>query len=109
MNDTAELLDRTKEAIGIQSDYALANRLGVVRQRISQIRTGRATAIKNNTALKIAQLLKCEPGFVMATIAAEHEPDPEIKAAWQRTAQLLRPDRRKTPGESPTGTERRAR
>lgn len=110
MPTTAELLDRAKEKNRIPSDYALAKKLGVVRQRISQIRCGRAIALKDMSAIKLANLLDVEPGYVFASIAAEYAKSPEARDAWTRTADVMIKmgfDRRRTPGQSPTGKERR--
>lgn len=112
MQTTADLLDKAKAKNHIPSDYALAKKLGVARQRISQIRSGRQVGLRDKTALKIAHLLDVEPGYVMASIAAEHAADPEAKDAWIRTAHVMatmRCDRRQTRGASPTGTDRRAK
>lgn len=67
---TIEFLDAVKAKFGIESDYALAEKLQVTRFEISNYRTGRML-LKDGDAIWIASLLELEPAYVMTCAHAE--------------------------------------
>lgn len=82
---TVDYLDAAKAAAGIQSDYALAKRLGITHQAISNYRQGRHTA-DHVTAGKLAELLDVDPVRVIADIEIERATRPEQRRLWERIA-----------------------
>ncbi len=85
---TIEYLKAAKVALGITSDYALAQKLGVTRGSISGLMLGKS-AMGDETALKVAEILKLQPVLVMADCHAEREKNPAIKAVWTSLAGKL--------------------
>ena len=81
MKTTVEFLDAVKNRYHLPSDYALANKLGITRSGVSKFRLGK-DKLGDQTALKIAELLEIEPGYVLACIAAERSKDERVKKAW---------------------------
>jgi hypothetical protein len=85
---TVELLDAVKAALELPSDYALAHRLGVSRQRVSMWRTSRE-GLGDDIALKVAELLELDPGYVLACLAAERTQRPAVRQVWEKVAEGL--------------------
>lgn len=79
---TNRYLDAAMARLGIQSDYALADRLGVTPQAISKMRGG--GAMSNTTAVRIAEILDIDPIRVIAESEIERGADQVI---WRRIAQ----------------------
>lgn len=79
--NTRDYVELAKKNSKIQSDYALAQRLGVTRQTISKFQTGNF-AMSDEIAFKIAQLAGKHPAIVLADIHAEREKDPVIRDIW---------------------------
>lgn len=89
METTNELLDKVKARYGLPSDYALAAKLGMSRERISKYRTiGGALADEN--ALKVAELLDLNPGYVLACMEAERTHSDAARAAWEKLADFVK-------------------
>ena len=87
-NTTTTLLDEARVALSLGSDYALARKLGVRQQTLTNYRSGR-TQMSDAIALKIALLLKRVPAAVFAEIAAERSKDAAVAAIWREAAALL--------------------
>lgn len=85
MKTLENYLDEFKEKLNIQSDYALAQELGVNRQQISKIKNG-TTAIGRSKCLRVASGLKIDPLEIIATVEANKEKNPEVKSMWIRLA-----------------------
>lgn len=81
MNTTVEFLDAVKEKLGIESDYALAKRLGLSLSSVSSYRTGRRF-FDDDAALIIATALGIHPFQVIASVNAERAKTPEMRARW---------------------------
>lgn len=81
MATTIDFLDALKARNGGLSDYAVAKVLGVTRGAISHYRNNRSF-LDDTTAIKVANLLKIEPGYVMASCHAERAKSADEKAAW---------------------------
>lgn len=77
-----EYLDACKKALNIESDYELARRLEVPKQRISDWRKGRV-GIPADTAYRIAITLELDPARVLAEIEAVQEKNPKRAAFWR--------------------------
>jgi transcriptional regulator with XRE-family HTH domain len=80
--NTNEYLAKTKNALGIQSDYALAQHLGVTRSAVSKLQKG-MTLMGDETAIRVADILKMPRAAVLADVYAEREKNPEIAAVWR--------------------------
>lgn len=81
MKTTLEFIAAVKAKHGIESDYAAAKLLGVTRTTLSHYRNGKGL-LGDDAALKVAELLEIEPGYVLACIAAERSKNERVKAAW---------------------------
>lgn len=88
MDTTATLVRAYKARTGIESDYAMAKRLGITRQTASGYATGKHT-LSNDVALKVAAELGLEPGYVLACMAAERAKRTEVREAWERVAKRM--------------------
>lgn len=88
METTNELLDQVKEKYHLASDYALAKKLGIRASAISGYRHERSS-LANEIALKVAELLELDAGFVLASMEAERSHSEAAKAAWERAAERL--------------------
>lgn len=87
---TVDFLDALKARHHLPSDYALAKILGITRSAVSCYRSGKV-ALGEEMALKVAELLETEPGYVLARIAEERTKRPQVKAAWRKVAEALAP------------------
>jgi transcriptional regulator with XRE-family HTH domain len=83
MKSTTEYLDEAKKRAGIESDYALAKRLGVTKAAISNYRQG-ISKMDDYTAAQIADLLEVDPLEVIAAANAEREKDEKKKDYWRK-------------------------
>jgi len=70
----------------VLSDYALAKLLGITRSAVSEHKLGLSKAFGDQTGYRIAELLDLDPGYVLASLAAERAKTPEVKRVWQRMA-----------------------
>jgi hypothetical protein len=82
---TTQYLDAVKKKLGIESDYALAPRLGLTRFGVSKLRNG-ISAMGTTTAAKIAEILEIDPMKVIADAELERGSD---DALWTRIAQRV--------------------
>ena len=81
MKTTLEFIADLKKKTGLESDYAIAKLLGVTRNALSLYRTGKGF-MGDEVALKVADLLGLEGGYVLACIAAERSKNERVKKAW---------------------------
>jgi hypothetical protein len=79
-------IDRAKEATGIESDYKMAQMLGMSRSAISHHRGGNSTTLDDKAAYKIEEMLKLPHGKVVLDQHAEREKDPAMRSMWQKLA-----------------------
>jgi predicted transcriptional regulator len=79
--NTIELLDAVKARREITSDYALAKVLGITQQAVSSYRAGNS-AISDDVALTVAEILQIHPLQVIAAANAERAKTPEQKERW---------------------------
>ncbi len=82
MKTTVEWLALCKQKFGVESDYALAKRLGTSQQTISSYRTGRSR-FDDDMALTVAEALQIDPLQVIASVNAERAKTPEQRARWE--------------------------
>jgi len=85
---TIDFLDRVKEAHSLPSDYALAPFLGVSRAQVSKYRNHK-DYLSDVTAIRIAELLGLDAGYVMACIHAERSSNDETRAVWEQVADKM--------------------
>ena len=81
MKTTIEFLDAVKAKLGIESDYALAKRLGFPLSTVSNYRTGRRV-LDDDAALSVANVLDVHPFVVIASANAERAKTPEQRERW---------------------------
>lgn len=77
----SEYLDAAKQRLSIESDYELAKRLEIHRQRVSSIRSG-TLPIDNLTAFKLAITLELDPATVLADLESQREKDEKKRGFW---------------------------
>lgn len=85
---TVDYLDQAKLALGVQSDYALAGRLGITRGYVSNLRRKNQT-LSDELAVQIAQIINVPAPLVLADAHVERETNPTLKAAWEKMATML--------------------
>jgi len=81
MMTTLDYLAACKAQLGIESDYALAKKLGISQTGLSNYRTGRSR-MDDDVALKVADILQLHPLQVIAAANAERAKTDEQKARW---------------------------
>lgn len=88
MQTTNELLDAVKSRYALPSDYALAGKLKVSRERVSKYRN-RGDSMGDDTALRVAELLELDSGYVLACMEAERAQSDVTRKVWERAAERL--------------------
>lgn len=88
MKTTIRYLDEAKVVLDIESDYAMAQFLGVGRSAISGYRTG-SRIIDDYAAAKIAGVLGIDPMLVIAAANAEREKTADRKEYWKNFYERL--------------------
>ena len=83
MKTIKEILDETKKAQGVESDYALAKLLGLPTQRISDYYKGHRVP-DEFACLRIAEALGKDYAEISAAVRIEAEKDENRKEAWRR-------------------------
>lgn len=89
METTNQLLDAIKARYGLPSDYALAAKLNLTRSMVSAYRQGKRN-LGDEPALKVAELLDLDSGYVLACMEAERSHSPAAAAAWSKLADLAK-------------------
>lgn len=79
--NTLEYLQAVKKKLGIESDYALAMRLGITRSAVSHFQRGKGI-FGDDVALAVAQILDLNPLVVIAQANAERAATPEMRDRW---------------------------
>lgn len=88
MKTSIDYLDLTKAKLGIESDYALAKRLELSKGAISTIRLQKGF-IGEDTAIKIALILRIDPVEILAATAAERTKNAMAKTVWRDLSERL--------------------
>lgn len=86
---TLDLIDALKRHHDISSDYAAAQALGITRSELSKYRHGKAY-LGDETAVKVADMLGMDAGYVMACMHAERASNPDVRTRWQGVAERLK-------------------
>jgi transcriptional regulator with XRE-family HTH domain len=76
-----QYLDAVRRHLHLPSDYALAKRLGLSTQAVSQYRTEQAT-FDNRAALKVAMALGIDPFVVVVDMEILRAKTPELGVYW---------------------------
>jgi predicted transcriptional regulator len=88
MRTTAEFLDDLRRVHNLESDYQVAKLLQMHRQAISRYRQEKGT-FDDQVAIRIAELLKVEPGYVLACMHAQRANEAGQRKVWERIAKRL--------------------
>ncbi len=88
MKNSIEYLDLVKEKLGVESDYALAKKLELTKSAISTIRMQKGF-IGEDTAIKIALILRIDPIEILAATAAERTKNAMAKTVWRDLSERL--------------------
>lgn len=88
MNTTPEFMDAVKAKLSLPSDYTLAPVLGITRSSISKLRNGK-DAFGDATAMRVAELLGIDAGFVIACAHRERAKTEAEKAVWTSMLEKL--------------------
>ena len=88
-NETNKLLDRAAKKLPTESDYSIANALGVSRAAVSKWRSGR-NHMADTAAMKLAEILGEPTDPILALVAADRTSDPAAKKQWTNMAKKLR-------------------
>ena len=80
MKTTRQYVADAKRRLDISSDYALAKALGITKQSVALLASGRSV-MNNTTAAKVAEILELEPLQVIADCELERGSSPEL---WKR-------------------------
>lgn len=88
MKTTCDFLDAIKARHGLQSDYALAAKLGMTLAAISKYRN-RKDPMGDSTAIKVAELLEIDPAIVTAAAHLERAKKDDEKAVWNSILEKL--------------------
>lgn len=83
MTTIAELLDTVKETCSIPSDNALAEKMGVNRQLLWQVRRGEKP-LSDERIAQLCALAKLDGPEWMARIHAERAQSPAERALWSK-------------------------
>lgn len=81
MNNTNQYLDAVKARHCLASDYAIAKKLGITHQSVSNYRSGKSK-MDETTAFKVAEALEIDPATVIIAAQIEREKKPELRAVW---------------------------
>lgn len=81
MKGTVDYLDDAKQALRVESDYALAKALNIRASTISGYRAGRSH-FDETTALKIAEACGIDPMEVIAAAAYERAKTQDVRTIW---------------------------
>jgi N-acyl-D-aspartate/D-glutamate deacylase len=88
MKTTADYLDDLQKKFGINSDYALAKRMGWHRQQVSHYRLLKG-AFDDETGIKIAAILEIDPAAVLLDMHAQRAKNEDVKNVWKKIAEQL--------------------
>ena len=87
MNCVNKLLDKAREVCALASDHALADRVGVSRQQVSQWRKGH-NPMSDDRVTQIARLAHEDPGPWLVAVRAEQSHG-DAARAWSTLARRL--------------------
>ena len=79
--NTHDYMAALKSALGIGSDYALAQQLNVTQPAVSRWRQNKST-IGDDLAPRVAEILGLSPAKVLADLHAEREKNEALRSVW---------------------------
>ena len=82
---TVQYLDAVKAKLRLESDYAVAKRLGLTTSGVSNYRRGKST-FDHLVAIRVARILDLDPMTVIADVELERATQPELRDLWRRIA-----------------------
>lgn len=85
---TLQFVDELKRRYGIGSDYGIAKLLNISKNSLSLYRNGKSH-FSDEVAIKVAELLDLDAGYVMACMAYERARSPLVKSKWEKAATSL--------------------
>ena len=85
MHTTNQLLDAIKARHGITSEYRLTRTIGITDNTLRNYRHG-ATVPDDAVAVKLAEMLELDPGYVVACVHAERAKEPQLRKVWEGIA-----------------------
>lgn len=88
MKTTCDFLDAVKSRYGLKSDYALAKKLVLTTQQITQYRN-KGLILSDAMAIKVAELLEIDPALVIIAVHGERAKKDSEKAVWESIMQKL--------------------
>jgi transcriptional regulator with XRE-family HTH domain len=88
MKTTRELLEAARLLCEPPTYYRLAKVLGVSRQAMTKYRQGAGT-FEDAVALRVAELLGLDAGYLLACMSAERESRPAVRQVWEKVAEGL--------------------
>lgn len=86
---TIDFLDAIRRVHNLPSDYAAAQLIGITRSQVSRYRHGK-DFIGDDIAIRVAELLQLDPGYVMACAHAERAASEQARGVWTRIAERLK-------------------
>ena len=83
---TTEYLDAVKAKLDLASDYALSKVLGITRESVSALRTGK-NCMGIETCMKVAEILSIDEHVVYSDAQLERAKTPELLHFWQAVSE----------------------
>lgn len=80
--NTIEYLAALKTRLAIDSDYALAKKLGVTKQTVSRYAKG-IGHFDDEVAARVAEILEMHPGLVVLDMHRERAKTPAERSIWE--------------------------
>jgi transcriptional regulator with XRE-family HTH domain len=102
MKTAANYIDDIKVKLGVDSDYAVAAKIGISRSSISAVRH-KGMNFDGKTAIKVANLLDIDPALVIIDMHHARAKDPEEASILQRIYNFLNDDDNDEGGSKSTG------
>lgn len=88
MKSSINFLDAIKQKYSLTSDGQLARMLNVTSASISSLRQGKSY-LGEDSCIKVAELLRISPEFVMSCANAERAKNDKVRLVWERLASRL--------------------
>jgi transcriptional regulator with XRE-family HTH domain len=86
--DMPKVIDKAKEKLGVESDYALAKKLDIPNPRISEYRSGKARPDAYACA-RLAEVLDMDPFELLAQVEAATEKNEARRSYWRAVAERI--------------------
>lgn len=87
--NTLEFISEIKKKYELRSDYAAAKLLKISTPTIYNYKRGKSQ-FDDTVAMKAAELLNLDPGYVLACVYAERTHNKKIASIWKKAAERLR-------------------